>query len=279
MLRSFFGFFLVLFMAGTLSACSSSEEKTIEENIAQEDRPVEELYNEAADLLDQRKYRSAARAFDEVERVHPYSQWAEKSQVMAAYALYKGQRYDESILAVERYVKLHPGGDRVPYALYLKGLCFYEQIADVARDQEMTLEALKALREVATRFPETDYGRDSKLKLDLTMDHLAGKEMEVGRYYLARKQYQAALNRFRVVVKLFQTTTHVPEALHRMVESYLALGLRDEAVRVAAVLGYNFPGSQWYKDSYSRLDKTERQKLIDSRGIVDRTIDTIFLPD
>ncbi|MFW5679413.1 MAG: outer membrane protein assembly factor BamD [Pseudomonadota bacterium] len=215
------------------------------------EQPVEDLYNTAIDLTAARQYVSAAEAFEEVERQHPYSQWATRSMFMAAYAYYEARRYDEAILAARRFVDLHPGNDNVPYALYLIGMSYYEQISDVGRDQQMTGDAQRAFTELVQRFPDTVYARDARLKLDLVHDHLAGKEMEVGRFYLDRRRYVAAINRFERVLEDFQTTTHVPEALHRMVEAYTALGVREEAFRYASVLGYNYPGSVWYERTYA----------------------------
>jgi outer membrane protein assembly factor BamD len=174
---------------------------------------------------------------------------------------------------------LHPGAEDVDYAYYLKAMCFYEQITDVARDQEMTREALQALDTLIARFPQSKYSRDATLKRDLTLDHLAGKEMEIGRYYLNRGEVNAAINRFRMVIATYQTTTHTPEALHRLVEAYMTLGVNQEAVQVAAVLGYNYPGSKWYERSYALLDPVQRQKLMDDRSILDRTFDSILKPD
>lgn len=228
-----------------LSACSSSEEENYVE------RPVEELYNEGMDALQGGELKTAAKAFDEVERQHPYSVWATKAQLMAAYALYEDNKYDDAINALDRFIQLHPSNRDVGYAYYLKALSFYEQISDVTRDQGLTDKALRSLQEVIDRFPESTYARDARLKIDLARDHLAGKEMTIGRWYLRQKHYLAAINRFRTVVEQYQTTTHVPEALHRLIEAYTALGLAEEARKTAAVLGHNFPGSEWYVDSYT----------------------------
>jgi outer membrane protein assembly factor BamD len=216
--------------------------------------PVETLYNKAAHTLDTGKYSDAAKDFDEVDRQYPYSQWATRAQLMSGYAQYKNLKYDEATLALDHFIELHPGDENAAYAWYLKALCYYEQISDVGRDQKVTEMALDGLQQVIQRFPESNYARDATLKIDLTKDHLAGKEMEIGRYYLDRKQYQAAINRFQKVVEQYQTTTHVPEALHRMVEAYLALGIPDEARKSAAILGHNFPESVWYKDAYRLMD-------------------------
>lgn len=235
--------------AGLLAACSGNKE---EEYI---ERDVGTIYNLAGNYLDDRQYRFAAASFDEVERQHPYSAWARRAQLMAAYSYYMSNRYEDSILAAERFLALHPGNKDAPYAYYLIAICYYEQISDVGRDQKMTEMALNALQEVIRRFPGTDYAQDASLKLELTRDHLAGKEMSVGRFYLNAQEYLAAAMRFRTVVEKYGTTTHVPEALHRLTETYLALGMIDEARAAAAVLGYNYPGDKWYKRSYALLNR------------------------
>lgn len=215
--------------------------------------PVEGLYNKALDSLNNEDWKAAKKQFEEVERQHPYSVWAKKAQMLNAYAAYKNQDYEEAIAILERYAQLYPGDDQIDYAYYLIALSYYEQITDVGRDQSMTESALVALNEVMRRFPRSDYARDASLKKDLTIDHLAGKEMEVGRYYISRKEYLAALKRFQKVVDDFQGTTHVPEALHRMVELYLKMGVVEEARNYAAVLGHNYPQSDWYQNSYQLL--------------------------
>jgi outer membrane protein assembly factor BamD len=214
------------------------------------EQPVEVLYNRALDDLGAQDYKHAAKEFEEVDRQHPYSVWATKAQIMAAFTYYQYNKYDDAIIALDRFIQLHPGHRDIPYAYYLKGLCYYEQISDVGRDQAVTQKALDALSDVAKRFPNTTYARDARLKVELTIDHLGGKEMEIGRYYQKQQQYVGAINRYRAVIERFQTTSHVPEALHRLVECYLALGVKSEAQEAAAVLGHNFPGSDWYADSY-----------------------------
>ena len=243
------GTFLPMALAGLalLAACSGDDATQIVE------KPVEELYNTAQDLMAQGDFRGAAQAFEEVDRQHPYSQWATRAQMMTAYAYYEASQYDEAVTAAQRFIELHPGHEDVPYAYYIVGICYYEQISDVGRDQEFTRKAMDAFNELIRRFPESDYARDARLKIDLANDHLAGKEMEIGRYYQRRKQWLAAINRFRAVIENYQTTTHVPEALHRLVESYLALGVPEEAQSAAAVLGYNYPGNAWYERSYALL--------------------------
>jgi outer membrane protein assembly factor BamD len=233
----------VLVLAG-LAACGSKDKEEYVE------RPVETLYNEGVDALATERYATAARAFDEVERQHPYSTWATKAQLMAAYAHYQNNKYDDAIVAVDRFIQLNPSNRDVGYAYYLKAISYYEQITDVQRDARMTELAMGALEEVVRRFPDTPFARDARLKIDLTNDHLAGKEMEVGRFYMRRGQYVGAINRFKMVIDRFQTTSHVPEALHRLVEAYTALGLAGEAEKAAAILGHNYPGSDWYQDSY-----------------------------
>ncbi len=233
-----------------LAACASKEEEYVE-------RPVEEIYNQAMDQLDKGNLGAAAKEFDEVERQHPYSAWATQAQLQAAYTNYEARKYDDAILALDRFIQLHPGHRNIAYAYYLKGLCYYDQIADVGRDQKMTQLALQSLSEVVTRFPTSRYARDAQLKIDLTRDHLAGKEMTVGRYYQKQGHFLAAINRYKVVVDQYQTTTHVPEALHRLVESYESLGLADEAKKVASVLGHNFPGSEWYIDSFENVENVK----------------------
>ena len=229
-----------------LTSCSSDE-------VAYEERPVEEIYNQAMDRLLSGDSQLAAIDFDEVERQHPYSVWARKSQLMAAYSHYLDNKYDEAIFAAQRFLQLHPGNRDAPYAYYLIAISYYEQIADIGREQKLTELALGALQEVVNLYPTSEYARDARLKIDLARDHLAGKEMEIGRYYLERGHHGAAINRFRQVVEIYQTTSHVPEALHRLTEAYLALGIMEEARNTAAVLGHNYPGSEWYVDSYALL--------------------------
>ena len=239
---------LAVFLSLGLGACVAKKAEYIE-------RPVETLYNEAMDALLANDFDTATQKFDEVERQHPYSLWANKAQLMAAYSYYLSNLYDEAIVALDRFIQLHPTSKDVAYAYYLKGLSYYEQISDVSRDQLMTELALSTLDELIKRFPESKYARDAKLKIDLTKDHLAGKEMEIGRYYHTQRQYLAAINRFKNVIDDYQTTTHVPEALHRLTEAYLAFGMKIEAKKTAAVLGHNFPGSEWYLDSYRLMGK------------------------
>lgn len=234
------------------------------------ERPVEEIYNTALQELQKGRYFQAAEQFDEVERQHPYSVWARRSMLMAAYSNYQINEYDKAILAAQRFISLHPGNRDVVYAYYIIAISYYEQISDIGRDQKITAEALRALSEVERRFPTSDYARDARLKINLTSDHLAGKEMEIGRYYLKQHEYLAAINRFRVVVEYFQTTTHVPEALHRLTECYVALGVIPEAQAAAAVLGHNYPGSDWYQDSYGLLTGKQVKPVENNKSWISR---------
>jgi outer membrane protein assembly factor BamD len=215
--------------------------------------PVEELYNNGVDALNARRFTTAGDQFAAVEQNYPYSTWAVNAQLMSGYSLYLQNKYTDAIGTLDRFIQLHPAHRDIAYAYYLRALCYYEQIADIQRDQKGTEQAMAALREVTTRFPDSAYARDAKLKIDLCVDHLAGKEMEIGRFYQKQHLYEAAIGRFQRVVDDFQTTNHVPEALHRLTEIYLVLGLKDQARKTAAVLGYNYPGSVWYDDSYNQL--------------------------
>lgn len=259
--------FLVLF---SMAACSSDEVEEYHE------RPVQRLYNEALAALNAEEYEAAARGFDEVERQHPYSVWSTKAQLMSAFAYYQSNKYDQAILAADRFIELHPGNKDVSYAHYLIAISYYEQITGVGRDQKITRQALEALQKLVRRFPNTEYARDAGLKIDLTRDHLAGKEMEIGRYYLESDQFVAAINRFRQVIEQYQTTTHVPEALHRLTEAYISLGIVDEAKTAAAVLGHNFPGSEWYQDSYALLDANYLRPEVDEDSWIVKTWKSVF---
>ena len=251
---------LILCLSVGLANCAKDEASIYLE------RPVEDIYNYAMDLLLDKDYQMAALTFEEVERQHPYSMWATKAQLMSSYAHYLDNNYDDSVIAAERFVSLHPGHDDTAYAYYLLGLCYYEQISDVGRDQKMTVKALEAFESVVRRYPTSKYSRDAKLKMDLARDHLAGKEMEIGRTYQSLEFYVAAINRFRNVVERYQTTSHVPEALYRLTESYLALGVTKEAEVAAAVLGHNFPGSEWYASSYALLRERDLQPRLSKRS-------------
>tara|TARA_B100000989_G_C19468054_1_gene439282 strand:- start:102 stop:944 length:843 start_codon:yes stop_codon:yes gene_type:complete len=241
-----------------LVGCSALEDdvQQAEEQAAEDvaNDTAESLYERALASFAEKEYKGAIEEFEAVEQQHPYSEWAKRGQIMAAYSAYRVQEFDTAISILERFAKLHPNHPSTPYAYYLRALSYYDQISDVGRDQKMTQEARQALREVVGRYPDSNYARDAQLKLELTEDHLAGKEMEIGRYYLMRDEYLASINRFKRVVEQYQTTSHIPEALHRLVEAYMKLGVRDEAEKYAAVLGYNYPGSEWYEYSYALLN-------------------------
>ena len=240
-----------------LAACQTATERE-NDKFAYVERPVEQLYNTAVDLVEKKRYDEATLFFDEVERQHPYTSWARRSMLMSAYVQYEQNAYEDALENIDRFLTIHPGNKDAPYAYYLRAMCHYERIRDVGRDQNITRNALDSLNDVVRRYPDTEYARDARLKLDLTYDHIAGKEMDVGRYYLKRNQHVAAINRFNVVLEQYQTTSHTPEALHRMVEAYLEMGVIPEAQRHAAILGYNYPGSRWYQDTY---------KLFKNRGL------------
>ena len=218
-------------------------------------RDVDTLYFAAKDRLDRGQPAQAAALFDEVERQHPYSPWARRAQLMSAFSYYLARDYNKLVQASQRFLQIHPGNKDAPYAYYLIGLSYYEQISDVTRDQKITQQALTTLNEVVRRYPATTYASDAKLKIDLVNDHLAGKEMEIGRYYQRSGKWLASALRFRTVVDTYQTTSHAPEALYRLVESYLALGIPEEAQKAAAVLGSNYPGNEWYEKAYKLMQK------------------------
>jgi outer membrane protein assembly factor BamD len=221
-------------------------------------RDVSSLYTAAKKAMDGGDYEQAAKLFDEVERQHPYSVWARRAQMMSAFNYYLAQKYTNAISSAQRFVTIHPGNAEAPYAQYLIGMSYYQQIDDVSRDQTTTQQASDAFGELIRRYPDTRYAADARVKLDLIKDHLAGKEMEIGRFYQRSGQWLAATYRFRSVVDQYQTTTHTPEALERLVECYLALGVPEEAQKAGAVLGRNYPESYWYKQSLRLLGR-ERQ--------------------
>ncbi len=233
-----------------LTSCQNSNRR---QELAYVERPVEQLYARATDELDKRDFDQAILLFNEVERQHPYSEWARRSSLMSAFAAYESRKYDEAIGTSQRYLSLNPAGQGASYAYYLIAVSHFDQIMDVGRDQKTTELARDALRDVVRRYPESDYARDAMVKLDMVQDQLAGKEMEIGRWYLRRNQHLSAINRFRTVVKEYDTTNHAPEALHRLVEVYLSMGLKQEALASGAVLGYNYPNSIWYRDTYRLL--------------------------
>jgi outer membrane protein assembly factor BamD len=225
---------------------------------------AEQIFGRGEFELERNRPEDAARYFGEIERLYPYSDWAQRALIMQAFAQHGAKNYEESRAAAQRYVDFYPASDDAAYAAYILALSYYDQIDDVGRDQGLTFQALQALRTVIERYPDTEYARSAILKFDLAFDHLAGKEMEVGRYYLRRDHYTAAINRFRVVVEDFQTTSHTAEALHRLVEAYLSLGLTAEAQTAGAILGHNFQSTEWYEASYKLL--TAQGLELKSRG-------------
>ncbi len=245
---------LVLALALPLASCAGGGKKTRADTqyVA---RDVNTLYSLAKRRLDQKRYAEAAAIFDEVERQHPYSIWARRAQLMSAFSYYMAQKYPESVSSAQRFLTIHPGNKDAPYASYLVAMSYYQQIEDVTRDQSTTRQALDALGELIRRYPDTRYAADARLKVDLVRDHLAGKEMEIGRFYQRRGQWLASVMRFRTVVEQYQTTSHTPEALMRLTESYLALGIPAEARRSASVLGANYPNTKWYQRAYSLVQK------------------------
>ncbi len=214
---------------------------------------AKEIYDRAEYELAQDNAEEAANYFGEVERLYPYSEWAKRALIMQAYSLHVDRKYEESRASAQRFIDFYPADKDAAYAQYLLALSYYDQIDDVGRDQGVTFQALQALRLVIERYPDSDYARSAILKFDLAFDHLAGKEMEIGRYYLKKGHFTAAANRFRTVVEDFQTTSQTPEALYRLVEAYLSLGLRDEAQTAGAILGYNYQGTDWYQDAFTLL--------------------------
>jgi len=212
-----------------------------------------EIFQRGEYELERGKPSDAAIYFGEIERLYPYSDFAKRALIMQAYSFHKDKDYPNSRSAAQRYIDFYPATEDAAYAQYLLALSYYDQIDEIGRDQGLTFQALQALRAVIEQYPDTEYARSSILKFDLAFDHLAAKEMEIGRYYLKRKHYTAAVNRFRIVVEDFQTTSHTAEALHRLVEAYLALGLTDEAQTAGAILGHNYQSTEWYQDSYALL--------------------------
>jgi outer membrane protein assembly factor BamD len=234
------------------AGCAKNKLKGDTEYVA---RDVNTLYSLAKTRLDRRDYMNAAKLFDEVERQHPYSVWARRAQLMSSFSYYMAQQYPDAISSAQRFLTIHPGNKDAPYANYLIAMSHYQQIEDVNRDQRITQQAADAFGELIRRYPQSRYAADARLKVDLINDHLAGKEMEVGRFYQRQGNWLAATIRFRTVIDKYQTTTHTPEALERLVESYLALGIPQEAQKAAAVLGANYPGSEWYHRSYRLIQR------------------------
>jgi outer membrane protein assembly factor BamD len=249
--RSFAGVIALALLVVPTAGCSSLGDWFSGREETFRDDPADKLYNEGLFLLNNRRdYKAAAKKFEEVDRQHPYSDWARKALVMSAYAYYEDREYDDAIGAAKRYVTMHPASPDAAYAQYLIASSYFDQIPDITRDQGRTERALQALEEVVRKHPDTEYAAAAKRKLEVARDQLAGKEMMIGRYYLEKKDFTGAINRFKVVVTTYQTTRHVEEALMRLTECYMALGIVDEAQTAAAVLGHNFPESRWYQDAY-----------------------------
>jgi outer membrane protein assembly factor BamD len=236
-----------------LSACTSSGKDLDLSTYVEQTEPADVLYNQALANMNSGRLKEASAKFDAIDRQHPYSEYARKSLVMGAFANYRQGNYDDSINSAKRYLALYPSTPDAAYAQYIVGLCYFRQIRDVTQDQKESRRAIEAMQEVVTRWPDSEYVDDAKAKIRMARDQLAGKEMQVGRYYLERREYIAAVKRFRYVVENYSNTRHIEEALARLTESYYAMGLTSEAQTAAAVLGQNYPDSQWYKDSYKLL--------------------------
>ena len=281
-------FLLPLVLALALGGCSTlqslnpwnGDPDSVVEKVDLSKVPPDQLYSHGIDALNAQKYNAALKQFDAIEQNYPYSSWVTSAQLMHGYTDYMQNHYTDAVAALDRFIQLHPQHRDIAYAYYLRALCFYEQIADISRDQKGTDQAMTALQEVVNRFPDSAYARDSRLKIDLCRDHLAGKEMEVGRFYENQHLYEAAIGRFQRVVDDFQTTNHVPEALHRLTEIYLILGMPEQARRTAAVLGHNYPGSVWYEDSWNDLvangDVKGTEVGSSAPGFFRRTLNSIF---
>ena len=274
--------FLIITISFSMSACSSlgigGNKKT---KLAYIERPAEQIYNQGFKRIEKNDWDRAKLFFQEVERQHPFSKWARRAMLMQAYANYRSTDYEDSIVSAQRFIGLHPGSDSTPYAYYLIAMNYYDQIYDVGRDQETTVNAEAALQQVVRRYPNSDYARDARLKLELTHDHLAGKEMTIGRYYLKENQHLAAIGRFKNVVKNYETTSQTEEALHRLVEAYVSLGIISEAKLVGSVLGYNYPSGEWYQDSYNLLEEygvnlDDEIKKPRNKGYWNRLIERLF---
>ena len=234
-----------------LSACASSSAPEVND----EDKTAEMLYNEAYDYLEKTSYQKAAETFDKVELEHPYSKWATKSKLMSAYSYYKDEKYDDAIIALDRFIRLHPGNKDIAYAFYLKGVCYYNQIAPSQKEQSATKDAYETFSQIIAMFPDSEYAADAKAKMALIEDHLAGHEMAVGRYYLENKEYVSALNRFSTVTDKYQTTNQIEEALYREIEIYTILGLNDEAGQKEEILRRNYPEGKWSKMAAKLIKK------------------------
>jgi outer membrane protein assembly factor BamD len=262
-LRAMAGCVMLALVAVSLTSCSFFKQN---DDYVPDD-PPDRLYNEGLFLLNNKgDYKGAAKKFDEVDRQDPYSDWARKSLLMSAYSYYQAEEYDECVNSAKRYITLHPASPDAAYAQYLIGESYYDQILDVSRDQDRATKAIDALQEVVRKYPRSEYAIAAQKKIDMARDQLAGKEMEVGRFYEDKRDFVGAINRFKVVVTQYQTTRHVEEALERLSECYVALGIMDEAQTAAAVLGHNFPDSPWYKDAYNLVKNAGGEPTTENKG-------------
>lgn len=272
----------VTLLGVSLAGCSMFGDKDDATNNDNKDaanyreRSVEQIYADGWRAINTGSWSQCATQFNEVDRQHPYSVWARRATLISAFCSYQANDYTAAIATADQYISLHPGSQEVAYAFYIKAISLYEQIVDIGRDQSNTEGALVALQDVVQRFPDTDYARDATLKIDLTKDHLAGKEMSVGRYYLSRGDYIGAINRFRTVVEQYQTTPQIAESLERLTEAYYSLGLDSEAQTAAAVLGRNYPGSAWYQDAYKILQGRDLRPKEDNRSWISQAFHSVF---
>jgi outer membrane protein assembly factor BamD len=275
-LRVLTGCLVLALGAAPLMGCSFFRDKSAD---YVPDDPPDMLYNEGLYLLNnQGDYKGAAKKFDEVDRQDPYSEWARKALLMSSFAYYQAEEYDDCVNAAKRYITLHPASPDAAYAQYLIGESYYDQIVDVSRDQERATKAIDALQEVVRKYPNSEYSSAAQKKIAMARDQLAGKEMDIGRYYLKQRDFVGAINRFKVVVTQYQTTRHVEEALERLSEAYVALGIMDEAQTAAAVLGHNFPDSPWYKDAYNLVKNAGGEPTTENKGSwISRTFQKIGL--
>ena len=270
----------VLLIAGSVAACSSmpsmprlpmlGSRAPVEEIV--ENDPADQLYNQGVALANRGEYTAAAKKFEDVDRQHPYSDLARRAILMTAFAKFEARDYDGAVSAAQRYVTLHPGSEDAAYAQYIIGESYYRQLPTVERDQKATERALSALNDVIQKYPESEYADQARRKVQIAYDQLAGKEMEVGRYYMKQARFLAAVNRFRTVIEQYQTTRHIEEALHRLTECYMALGVISEAQTSAAVLGHNYPNSPWYKDSYNLLKRGGYEPQVNQGSWLSRMI-------
>ena len=263
--------FPIIAVCALLAGCADDK------NFIAPDEPADKLYNEGLTLLNKKEYADSAKKFEEVDRQHPYSDWGRKSLLMAAFAYYEGGKYDETIVSAKRYVTLHPSSQDAAYAQYLMASAYFDQIPDITRDQTRTERAMQALAEVARKYPNTEYAESAKKKIEVARDNLAGKEMMIGRFYLEKRNFIGAINRFKAVVTQYQTTRHVEEALMRLTECYMSLGIVPEAQTAAAVLGHNFPSSPWYQDAYKLVQSGGAEPRENKESWISKAFKTITL--